>query len=127
MPAVVPAFTQQAVCAHTGGGGAFTLSIANSQYYTAFVFQVYGFTNGTQLTLQACLDGTTWSPLDATCYRISQPHVTAAAGLVFTVDLLAPASGGLRISSTASAADGKVFVRMSRSPYNTTRGTMVTL
>jgi hypothetical protein len=104
---------RQARLHHVGGAAAVALDVPGSNYYTCFTFQVTGFTLGLELKVYGSFAGV-WSPLNATNYVI--PTITASAdGIIFSIELLAPLPGGLRIVAAASAADGAVFVQMTGS------------
>lgn len=107
---------------YPAGGATLTLPIPDSQHYTRFVFQLKGFTVGTQITLQGSVDGQNWAPLDAASTFISVPYTTTAAGVVIALDTYAPLPGGLRfVLAGASVAAGDIFASMTASPYNTNR------
>lgn len=107
---------------YAAGNPTLTLPIPDSQHYTRFVFQIKGFTVGTQITIQGSVDGQNWAPLDTASTFVSAPYTVAASGIVIALDTYAPLPGGLRfVLTVASAAAGDIFASMTASPYNTNR------
>ena len=118
----IPAVKRASV-SYTGGALGLNLVIPDASHYTRFIFQVTGFTVGTQISIQGSVNGKDWAPLDpASTFVPTLPFAATAAGIIIALDTYAPLPGGIRfVLSAPSVAAGTIDASMTASPYNTNR------